>query len=164
MDLSVVIPVRDEAANVAPLVAELRAALDGLLDYEILYVDDGSEDETAADGRVTSVVRQWDRRHWGEGGDEFHWWCTEAPDAFVGKKPVYEEMQAELTKMVGPKVYEQFVALLKERDSRRTHGVALPHPAVRTRGTDSVPAEVVAASVATVGAPGAENGGRDSLG
>jgi len=49
MDLSIVIPVRDEAANVAPLVAELRAALDGLLDYEILYVDDGSEDETAAE-------------------------------------------------------------------------------------------------------------------
>jgi dolichol-phosphate mannosyltransferase len=48
MDLSVVIPVKDEAANVAPLVAELRAALDGLLAYEIVYVDDGSEDETAA--------------------------------------------------------------------------------------------------------------------
>ena len=49
MDLSVVIPVKDEAANVAPLVAEIRAALDGLLDYEILYVDDGSEDGTAAE-------------------------------------------------------------------------------------------------------------------
>jgi dolichol-phosphate mannosyltransferase len=49
MDLSVVIPVKDEAANVAPLVAELSAALDDLLDYEILYVDDGSEDGTAAE-------------------------------------------------------------------------------------------------------------------
>jgi dolichol-phosphate mannosyltransferase len=49
MDLSVVIPVKDEAPNVAPLVAELRAALDGLLDYEILYVDDGSEDGTGAE-------------------------------------------------------------------------------------------------------------------
>jgi dolichol-phosphate mannosyltransferase len=49
MDLSVVIPVKDEAANVAPLVAELRAALDGLLAYEIVYVDDGSEDGTAAE-------------------------------------------------------------------------------------------------------------------
>src|SRR5580692_1729533 len=49
MDLSVVIPVKDEAANVAPLVAELRAALDGLLDYEIVCVDDGSEDGTAAE-------------------------------------------------------------------------------------------------------------------
>src|SRR5947209_11769402 len=49
MDLSVVIPVKDEAANVAPLVAELRAALDGLLIYEIVYVDDGSQDGTAAE-------------------------------------------------------------------------------------------------------------------
>ena len=43
MELSIVIPVRNEAANIAPLVAEIRAALDGVLDYEIVYVDDGSE-------------------------------------------------------------------------------------------------------------------------
>jgi dolichol-phosphate mannosyltransferase len=47
MDLSIVIPVRNEAANIAPLVAEIRAALDGCLDYEIVYVDDGSTDETS---------------------------------------------------------------------------------------------------------------------
>jgi dolichol-phosphate mannosyltransferase len=49
MDLSIVTPVKNEAANVAPLVAELRVALDGLLDYEIVFVDDGSEDGTAAE-------------------------------------------------------------------------------------------------------------------
>ena len=48
MELSVVIPVRNEAPNIAPLVAEIRAALDGVCDYEIVYVDDGSRDETAA--------------------------------------------------------------------------------------------------------------------
>jgi dolichol-phosphate mannosyltransferase len=48
MNLSVVIPVRNEAPNIAPLVAEIRAALDGRLDYEIIYVDDGSSDDTAA--------------------------------------------------------------------------------------------------------------------
>jgi dolichol-phosphate mannosyltransferase len=47
MDLSVVIPVRNEAQNIAPLVAEIRAALDGFLTYEIVYVDDGSDDSTA---------------------------------------------------------------------------------------------------------------------
>jgi len=47
MDLSVVIPARNEAPNVAPLVAEIRAALDGRTDYEIVYVDDGSGDGTA---------------------------------------------------------------------------------------------------------------------
>jgi dolichol-phosphate mannosyltransferase len=49
MDLSIVIPVRNEAANVAPLVAEIRAVLGGVLAYEIVYVDDGSDDATAAE-------------------------------------------------------------------------------------------------------------------
>src|SRR5437868_11439480 len=51
MDLSVVIPVKNEAGNIAPLVAETVAALDGLVDYEIVYVDDGSTDTTAAEIR-----------------------------------------------------------------------------------------------------------------
>lgn len=49
MDLSVVIPARNEAENIAPLVAEIRAALDGRYDYEIIYIDDGSTDATAAE-------------------------------------------------------------------------------------------------------------------
>jgi dolichol-phosphate mannosyltransferase len=49
MDLSIVIPVRNEAENIAPLVAEIRAALDGVAAYEIVYVDDGSSDATAAE-------------------------------------------------------------------------------------------------------------------
>lgn len=49
MDLSVVIPVKNEAENIASLVGEIRAALDGLVEYEILYVDDGSSDATAAE-------------------------------------------------------------------------------------------------------------------
>lgn len=51
MDLSVVIPVKNEAGNIAPLVGEIAAALDRLLDYEIVYVDDGSDDDTAAEIR-----------------------------------------------------------------------------------------------------------------
>lgn len=47
MELSVVIPARNEAPNIAPLVAEIRAALDGRVDYEIVYIDDGSSDDTA---------------------------------------------------------------------------------------------------------------------
>jgi len=48
LELSVVVPVRDEADNVAGLVDEIRAALDGRMRYEILYVDDGSRDGTPA--------------------------------------------------------------------------------------------------------------------
>ena len=50
MDLSIVIPVKNEAGNIAPLVDEIGAALDGKgVDYEIVYVDDGSNDTTAAE-------------------------------------------------------------------------------------------------------------------
>ncbi len=59
MDLSVVIPVRNEAENVAPLITEIRAALDGVLDYEILYVDDGSTDQTASEvARLATALPQ----------------------------------------------------------------------------------------------------------
>ncbi len=96
--------------------------------------EDHVDDEN---GHVTSTVRQWDRRHWGKGGLEFHWWCTEAPDAFVGKRPVYREMEGELTRIVGPKVYAQLVAVLRQRDRLRGQQVALPHPAVRGRRSTS---------------------------
>jgi dolichol-phosphate mannosyltransferase len=46
MDLSVVIPLNDEADNVEPLVQEITEALDGMLEYEIICVDDGSNDQT----------------------------------------------------------------------------------------------------------------------
>jgi len=57
MDLSVVIPVKNEAGNIAPLVAEIAAALDGMLDYEIIYIDDGSSDATAGEiGRLQHAM------------------------------------------------------------------------------------------------------------
>ncbi len=112
------------------------------------------EDEVADDGHVTSVVRQWDRRDWSEGGAEFHWWCTEEPDAFVGTRPVYEELRDELIALSSKKIYKQLVRYLSARVANRaparngngpmpsTMGassapkltsVALPHPALRTR-------------------------------
>jgi len=45
--LSIVVPVFDEAENILPLISEIEAALTGVgLGYEIVYVDDGSRDET----------------------------------------------------------------------------------------------------------------------
>jgi len=38
----------NEEANIAPLVEEIAAVLDGGFDYEVVFVDDGSDDRTAA--------------------------------------------------------------------------------------------------------------------
>ena len=46
--LSVVVPVYNEQANVAPLVTAIRASLSSDAEWELLLVDDGSTDGTAA--------------------------------------------------------------------------------------------------------------------
>src|SRR5262249_3934470 len=44
--VSIVVPVRNEADNIVPLIEEITAALDGRWAYEIIYVNDGSTDAT----------------------------------------------------------------------------------------------------------------------
>jgi hypothetical protein len=88
------------------------------------------EDTTDSTGHVISRITQWDRRHWGDGGQEFHWWCTEAREAFSGPEAVYESMRGELTAMVGEPIYQRLVTYLQARRSTR---IPLPHPVVRTR-------------------------------
>ncbi|MDA0239425.1 MAG: glycosyltransferase family 2 protein, partial [Proteobacteria bacterium] len=49
--LSVVVPVYNESGNIRPLVEEIMAALTGRSDFEILYVDDRSDDATPSELR-----------------------------------------------------------------------------------------------------------------
>jgi hypothetical protein len=87
-------------------------------------------DETDVYGHVTSTVREWKRRDWGEGGHDFHWWCTDSHEAFVAKEPVYESMRDELVGLVGEIPYRMFVELI-----RRRNGTSLPHPALKVRSS-----------------------------
>jgi dolichol-phosphate mannosyltransferase len=48
MELSVVVPVHNETDNVRPLIEEIDAALRYVCEHEIIYVDDGSSDDTFA--------------------------------------------------------------------------------------------------------------------
>lgn len=60
--VSIVVPVRNEADNVSPLIAEIVAALETRWPYEIIYVNDGSTDATgerlAAEMKQRAVLRQ----------------------------------------------------------------------------------------------------------
>ena len=59
--VSVIVPVRNEAGNVAPLVEEIAAALSGRR-FEVVYVDDGSTDGTAAELNVLRGKHPWLRQ------------------------------------------------------------------------------------------------------
>lgn len=88
------------------------------------------EEHTDDHGHVTSTLREWKRRDWGPGGSEFHWWCTDDPEAFVGHEPVYLTMRDEIVAMVGEAAYELLVDHLQAREPIPQY---LPHPALRRR-------------------------------
>ena len=81
-------------------------------------------------GHRTSTLREWKRRDWGEGGEDFHWWCTESHEAFVGATRVYEALADEIIELVGAERYAWFV----DHVSSTPRPTLLPHPAVRGRG------------------------------
>jgi dolichol-phosphate mannosyltransferase len=68
--LSVVVPCKNERANVAPLVAELEAALTPLGPFEVIYIDDGSTDGMGEEISRLMAGKPWLRqiRHARSGG------------------------------------------------------------------------------------------------
>jgi hypothetical protein len=77
------------------------------------------EDLRHEDGSVTTLIRRWERRDWGEGGAAFAWWCTEAPEALGGRTPLYRALAEDLQAMVGPEIYRRLADALDARIRRR---------------------------------------------
>jgi hypothetical protein len=84
-------------------------------------------DEEQEDGSVVSTLSEFGRDGWGEGGEDFAWWCTEAPEAFHGSEPVYRSLAEELRKMMGSELYAQVAEYLDRREDSLPPPV--PHPA-----------------------------------
>ena len=60
--VSVVVPVKNEAGNIAPLVAEIAAAMQGRA-FEVVYVNDGSSDATEQELLGLMATCRWLRRY-----------------------------------------------------------------------------------------------------
>ena len=73
---------------------------------------------------VTSIG-EFDRRGWGPGGADLHWWCTSSPEAHVGAEPLYLAYGPELTALIGPAAYEELLRLC----ALRAAGTPPSHPA-----------------------------------
>jgi hypothetical protein len=84
---------------------------------------------TDENDRTVHTLRAWDRKDWGAGGDEFHWWCTEGHEAFVGLQPVYRELRDEIVALVGAERYDKLARYLDERGSP----VNVPAPSLKKR-------------------------------
>jgi hypothetical protein len=85
-------------------------------------------------GHLVSTLREWKRRDWGEGGAEFHWWCTDSPEAFVDRRPVWQTLRDEIVELTSPSAYEELVRHVRARGrATRDDVVFLPHPQVRRR-------------------------------
>jgi glycosyltransferase involved in cell wall biosynthesis len=60
--VSIVVPVRNEAGNIAPLVGEIAKAIDGQWHFEVVYVNDGSNDATEQELGQLMAQFPWLRR------------------------------------------------------------------------------------------------------
>ncbi len=87
------------------------------------------EDEN---GHQVATLREWTRNDWGDGGEEFHWWCTEDALAFVEHTPVYARLTDELKGLIGEDLFARLRSYL---DTRSTETL-LPHPASRRPPAD----------------------------
>lgn len=75
---------------------------------------------------LVTTITEFDRRGWGEGGHDLHWYCTETSEAHVGKELLYESYGPELAALMGDASY----AVLKQHcDTRRAAGLVAVHPA-----------------------------------
>ncbi len=82
-------------------------------------------------------IGEYDRRGWGSGGHDLHWWCTSAPSAHGAGEPVYVSYKPELTELMGAAGYERLAELCEQRLAAATPRAAgfpalpllAPHPA-----------------------------------
>ena len=58
------------------------------------------------------TVRAWRRADWGPEGATMAWWCTDAPEAFRGDRPVVEQLAPELRVLLGDALYERVLHAL----------------------------------------------------
>ncbi|UED88513.1 hypothetical protein K4G22_16765 [Streptomyces profundus] len=82
-------------------------------------------------------ISEYDRRGWGSGGHDLHWWCTGAPAAHGASDPLYIGYRAELVELMGKAGYDQLVELCEARlaalattpPGARQLPLLAPHPA-----------------------------------
>ncbi|MEU2347200.1 hypothetical protein [Modestobacter sp. NPDC049651] len=75
---------------------------------------------------LVDTIGEFDRRGWGPGGHDLHWWCTGSPAAHVAAQPLVETYGPELVALIGRPAYDE---LRRLTEARLDQGLVAPHPA-----------------------------------
>jgi hypothetical protein len=81
---------------------------------------------------LVTTIGEFDRRGWGAGGHDLHWWCTGSPAAHVAHEPLIATYAPELTALLGEAAYAE---LRRLTELRLDQGLVAPHPASADRFT-----------------------------
>jgi hypothetical protein len=86
-----------------------------------------------------TVIGEYERLAWGEGGNDFNWYCTSNTEAHTGRDPVYISSKNELIAMMGEQAYAelanhcdarmQAIALTAKQQKKRELPLFVIHPA-----------------------------------
>jgi hypothetical protein len=83
-----------------------------------------------------TVIGEYERLAWGDGGNDFDWYCTSDSDAHVGTEPVYISNRVELVALLGQQVYDILakhcdarMAAIAETSKRSLPLFVIQHPA-----------------------------------
>ncbi len=77
---------------------------------------------------LRTTIGEYDRRAWGNGGEDFDWWCSGASACHTHPDPLWKSMRQELIALMGQPSYD----ILAEHCGRRAAGgFTAVHPASR---------------------------------
>lgn len=88
--------------------------------------------------KLVTTIGEYDRRGWGNGGEDFDWYCSAAPECHTGARPLWLSQEAELRALLGDAAYEVLAQYCRRRQAiaaaAREGGLDAPwpaHPATR---------------------------------
>ena len=86
-----------------------------------------------------TVIGEYERLAWGDGGAEFSWYCTANTEAHIGREAVYISNRHELIALMGEQGYDELkkfcdarmeaIATLAKQNKKRELPLFIIHPA-----------------------------------
>ncbi|AIK84144.1 hypothetical protein CGLAR1_02455 [Corynebacterium glutamicum] len=94
--------------------------------------------EERPDGQeiLRTTITEYNRRGWGNGGEDFDWYCTTSPRCHTNAEPMWKTQETELRALMGPNSYEVLRKYLEARSAIPAH-LRAQHPASTSNNNET---------------------------